>query len=76
LVKVLATYSSSVSCKKETKWGYGPTFFKHIKTTNMSLLSGEVSFNPKNGERNNVVLFIVDMTKGGVDLVCLTCRNI
>ena len=69
LVTTLATSSSSVSCEKESKWAYGATFFNHLKAQNFTGLSGEVSFNVKTGERNNIFLYIVDMTKNGVDLV-------
>lgn len=61
--------STSVSCQKETVWDYGQAFISHLKTANLTGLSGEITFNSKTGERNNPFLYIVDMTKEGVDLV-------
>ena len=40
-----------------------------IKTANYKGLSGEISFNQKTGERNNVSLYIVDIDASGVALV-------
>jgi hypothetical protein len=71
LIATLTTTSSSVSCQKETKWKYGSTFLSFLKMANYSGLSGEISFNQKTGERNNMLLYIVDKIKNGVDLVGL-----
>ena len=40
-----------------------------MKTSNTTGLSGGITFSMKTGERNNISLYIVDMTKNGVDLV-------
>jgi hypothetical protein len=74
LVTTLATTSSSVSCEKETIWGFGQAFINFMKTSNTTGLSGGITFSMKTGERNNISLNIVDMTKNGVDLVSLQIK--
>lgn len=69
LVESLLSIHSSVSCQKETVWLLGAEFNKFLRKVNFSGITGEISFDDYTGLRNNSILYIVDMTKNGVELV-------
>lgn len=69
LENALLTTTFSASCSKETLWTLGSTLINYIRMSNFTGITGEIMFDPKTGYRKNSVLYIVDITKNGIDLV-------
>jgi hypothetical protein len=69
LEESLLSIHSSVSCQKETVWLLGTEFNRFLRSANFTGVTGEIAFDDYTGLRINSVLYIVDMTKNGVELV-------
>lgn len=69
LEKSLYSMPPKVSCLKEEKWAFGPSFKTYLKVANFTGITGEVSFDHDTGFRSSPVLYIVDMSKKGVELL-------